>query len=124
MIEAQGGDPRVADDPGLLPTAPATAEVTAPGGGWLAAVDTEGVGRLAARLGAGRARKEDTIDPGVAVELPVKLGDQVEAGGLLGRIAARDRAAADRAAAELPGLLTFSDSPVEPPPLVVEEVGV
>jgi pyrimidine-nucleoside phosphorylase len=124
MIEAQGGDPRVADDPGLLPAAPVAVEVTAPDGGWLAAVDTEGVGRLAARLGAGRARKEDTIDPAVAVELPVKLGDQVEAGGLIGRIAARDRAAADRAAAELPGLLTLSDTPVEPPPLVVEEVGV
>jgi pyrimidine-nucleoside phosphorylase len=124
MIEAQGGDPRVADDPGLLPAAPVTVEVTVPDGGWLAAVDTEGVGRLAARLGAGRAHKEDTIDPAVAVELPVKLGDQVGSGGLIGRIAARDRAAADRAAAELPGLLTFSGTPVEPPSLVVEEVGV
>ena len=58
------------------------------------------------------------------MELPVKIGDQVEPGGLIGRIAARDRAAADRAAAELPGLLTFSGTPVDPPPLVVEEVGV
>jgi pyrimidine-nucleoside phosphorylase len=122
LFEAQGGDPGVVDDLGLLPQAPATATATTGEGGWLAAVDTEGVGRLAASLGAGRARKEDEIDPAVAVELPVKLGDRLGPGDPVGTVRARDQAAADRAAAALTKLLTFGADPVEAPPLVHDQI--
>ena len=118
LIVAQGGDPRVVDDLGLLPQAPVELEVTAPEAGWLAAVDAEAVGRAAAALGAGRQRKEDPVDPAVAVELAAKLGDRVEAGQVLGRILARDDAAARRAAGALLGALRWSDRPTTPPPLV------
>ncbi|HVG64472.1 MAG TPA: thymidine phosphorylase [Actinomycetota bacterium] len=122
MVEAQGGDAKVLDDLSLLPSAPVTLPVLAEETGWLAAVDTEGVGRLAASLGAGRQRKTDTIDPAVAVELTAKLGDRVEAGAPVGAIMAADRAAAERAAAGLLGLLDVGPDPVEPPPLVRGEV--
>ena len=124
MIEAQGGQAAVVDDLSLLPSAPVTVEVGAPAGldGWLAAVDAEGVGRLAAALGAGRQRKTDQIDPAVAVELRAKLGDRIEPGELIGRVMAADQAAAERAAAALPGLLSVAPEPVDPPPLVVGRV--
>ncbi|MFL6104283.1 MAG: thymidine phosphorylase, partial [Actinomycetes bacterium] len=98
FVAAQGGDPRVADDLSLLPQAPVTAEVEAPQDGWLAAVDAEAVGRVAAALGAGRQRKDDDIDPAVAVELSAKLGDRVEAGQPIGRLDAQDQLNALRAA--------------------------
>ena len=96
FVAAQGGDPRVADDLSLLPQAPITTEVLAPRDGWLAAVDAEAVGRVAAALGAGRQRKDDKIDPAVAVELSAKLGDQVERGQPIGQILARDELPAVR----------------------------
>ena len=122
FVEAQGGDPKVLDDLSRLPQAPVKVEVAAPRAGWLAEVDAEAVGRVAAGLGAGRQRKEDRIDPAVAVELAVKLGDRVAAGDRIGQIMARDQAAAEAAAHELTAALRFSDRPSQPPPLVHEVV--
>jgi thymidine phosphorylase len=123
FVEAQGGDPRVADDLSILPQAPVTTEVEAPQDGWLAAVDAEAVGRVAATLGAGRHRKDHDIDPAVAVDLSAKLGDQVQAGQPIGRILARDEQAARSAADGLLAALRWSAQPVEPPPLVHAVVG-
>ena len=123
FVAAQGGDPRVADDLSLLPQAPLTTEVPAPRDGWLAGVDAEAVGRVAAALGAGRQRKDDDIDPAVAVELSAKLGDRVESGQPIGRILARDEAAARAATGGLLAALRWSDQPVAAPPLVHEVVG-
>ena len=123
FVAAQGGDPRVADDLSLLPQAPSTTEVEAPRDGWLEAVDTEAVGRVAAALGAGRQRKDDDIDPAVAVELDTKIGDRVEAGLPIGRILARDEDAARPATDGLLAALRWSDQPTKAPPLVHEVVG-
>jgi pyrimidine-nucleoside phosphorylase len=122
LIQAQGGDPRVTDDLSLLPTAPAQAKLRAQTSGWLAAVDTEAVGRLAASLGAGRQRKEDTIDPSVGIEVPVKVGDRVDRGELLARVLARDEAQARRAVDALAATMTLVEHPVEAPALVLAAV--
>ncbi|MFC8732258.1 thymidine phosphorylase [Luteimicrobium sp. NPDC057192] len=75
MIRAQGGDP---DAP--LPVARESEIVTAPADGVLAEVDALAVGVAAWRLGAGRARKEDTVQAGAGVELHAKPGDVVVEG--------------------------------------------
>jgi pyrimidine-nucleoside phosphorylase len=123
FVAAQGGDPRVADDLSLLPAAPVSLGVAAPVDGWLAAVDAEAVGQAAAALGAGRQRLQDHIDPAVAVELPVKIGDRVSAGDTIGRILARDEEAAKAAAGRVLGALRWNDRSVPAPPLVYRVVG-
>jgi pyrimidine-nucleoside phosphorylase len=123
FVAAQGGDPRVADDLSILPQAPVASEVPAPQDGWLEAVDAEAVGRVAAALGAGRQRKDDDIDPAVAVELSAKLGDRVGSGQPIGRILARDEDAARAATERLLAALRWSDRPAAAPPLVHEVVG-
>ncbi len=119
MVEAQGGDGRVADDPeGILPQAPVKTPVAAPEAGWVKAIDALAVGRLCMRLGAGRQRKEDIIDPAVGVVLDAKVGDRVEKGGPLGVVHARSEV---EAAEGLRGLLAayeFSAGPVPAPPIV------
>ncbi len=80
LVEAQGGDPRAIDEPGRLPTAAARLEVPAPGAGYVTAIDSFALGIAAMRLGAGRSRAEDVIDPAVGVELCAHTGDQVTAG--------------------------------------------
>ena len=122
LVAAQGGDPRVADDLSLLPAAPVERQVSAPSDGWLEGVDAEAVGQAAAALGAGRQRKDDPIDPAVAVELPVKIGDRVVAGQTIGRILARTPAGAEEAATRLLAALHWSDRPVAAPPLVHEVI--
>jgi thymidine phosphorylase len=78
MISAQGGDPD-AD----LPTAKETHPVAAPVDGVLTRLDALAVGVAAWRLGAGRARKEDPVQAGAGVEIHVKPGERVVAGGAL-----------------------------------------
>jgi thymidine phosphorylase len=75
MIAAQGGDP---DAP--LPRAAHAEAVTAPEAGWLQRLDARAVGVAAWRLGAGRARKEDPVDPAAGVICLVKPGEQVSCG--------------------------------------------
>ena len=68
MVRAQGGDPRVVDDPGsVLPAAPVRRPVVSKEGGYLRAVDAEALGRASTELGAGRKRKGDPVDPSVCL---------------------------------------------------------
>ncbi len=124
MVEAQGGDPRVADDPDrVLPRAPVIEPLEADRAGTLAAVDAEAIGRAAAALGAGRLRKDDPIDPAVGIVCTPKIGDRLEVGAPIGAVHARTREAAADAAAAVRASLTLTDGPVAPPPLVYEDLG-
>ena len=80
------------------------------------------VGLVAAELGAGRARKEDPIDPAVGVVLAAKVGDSVSAGEPLLHIHARDEAAAQAAAQRLQAAIAISPGRVAAPPLILEIV--
>ncbi|MGH9322621.1 MAG: thymidine phosphorylase [Vicinamibacteria bacterium] len=63
MVEAQRGDPRVADGD-VLPRASEQEPVPADRNGFVTAIDTEKLGTAAMILGAGREKVEDVIDPG------------------------------------------------------------
>jgi len=90
IVEAQDGDARVVDDPTVLPRAGLCEEVAVPGSGVISQMDCAGVGRAACLLGAGRERKEDSIDPAVGITVKKKLGDPVEKGEPLAIIHAND----------------------------------
>jgi pyrimidine-nucleoside phosphorylase len=119
-VEAQGGDPAVADDPGRLPAAPYTREVRAQRAGWVVAFDAEGVGRAALALGAGRARKEDAVDPGAGIVLAAKIGSRLERGDLLATLHASDPARLDEAEARLVAAVFLGEEQPEPPTLFRE----
>lgn len=86
LVEAQGGDPAVIDDPSLLPTAANTTDVQASQAGVIGGIDAYVLGIAAMRLGAGRSRAEDVIDPAVGIELLVDIGEPVKAGAPLARL--------------------------------------
>jgi thymidine phosphorylase len=75
MITAQGGDPEAA-----LPQAAHVDTITAPASGTLTGLDAHVVGLAAWRLGAGRARKEDTVDHAAGVLCLAKPGERVTEG--------------------------------------------
>jgi pyrimidine-nucleoside phosphorylase len=119
-IAAQGGDPRVADDEGLLPVGSHTRVVSARRAGWVSGFDAEGVGRSAMTLGAGRARKEDPVDGGAGLELDVKIGTPVELGDTLGTLFTSDPALLDEAEERLVAAVIIGDRECAPPPLFLE----
>ncbi len=94
MVVAQGGDGRVVQDPGRLPSAPHHLEVPAEADGCIESIDALAVGLAAKALGAGRDTRDQPIDPRVGVVLTRKRGDPVGAGEPLAII----HAAAEEAA--------------------------
>ena len=123
FVEAQGGDPRIVDDPSLLPQAPVCHELRAGRDGWLQAVDAEAIGRAAAGVGAGRQRKEDEIDLAVGIDFVAAIGDQPGPDGLVARVLANDDAAAEAAGRRLLEALTWSETQVDAPPLIHAVIG-
>src|SRR6195256_1912355 len=65
VIAAQGGNPQVLDRFELLPNATGAAEILCPRGGYISAIDAEYIGMASSIIGAGRATKEDRLDPSV-----------------------------------------------------------
>jgi pyrimidine-nucleoside phosphorylase len=119
MVEAQGGDPHVVDDPdAVLPRAAVRVPIVVDRTGVLASVDAEALGRASGDLGAGRRHKGDAIDPSVGIVLHPKVGDGIEAGEELGTIHARSDADARSCHERVLSALSIGDAPVEAPPLV------
>jgi len=80
LVEAQGGDVRVIDNPDLLPQARLVVPLPAPCSGYLQRVDAAEVGLAVVDLGGGREKKGDPIDHAVGVITHYKVGDQVQVG--------------------------------------------
>ena len=90
IIEAQGGNPAVVDDPAILPQAGAVEVYRAPRSGVVAAVEPRRIGRAILELGGGRVRIEDRIDPAVGFVITAKPGDEVRSGDPIASVFARD----------------------------------
>jgi pyrimidine-nucleoside phosphorylase len=80
LVEAQGGDVRMVDDPTRLPRAPQVETLKATRSAFVSAVDAEQVGLASVHLGAGREKKGGPIDHRTGVVLLAKVGDRVERG--------------------------------------------
>ncbi|HFE52035.1 MAG TPA: thymidine phosphorylase [Bacteroidetes bacterium] len=80
MVEKQGGDTSVLENPQRYPKPKYTTRVKAERSGFVQRVDALDVGVAALELGAGRKRVEDTVDPLAGVRLLKETGDEVRAG--------------------------------------------
>jgi len=114
IIENQGGDPRVVDDYGLLPSASDRATIESPRSGYLARLDAELIGRAAVALGAGRSRMEDAIDHGVGITVLAPPGTAVRAGDPILEIQHRN----GRGLAEADALLRRAVHVADQPPVL------
>jgi pyrimidine-nucleoside phosphorylase len=127
IIEAQGGNPAVVDDPSLLPQARECELFLAPHGGVVAQVEPRAIGRGITTLGGGRTRVEDLIDPSVGFVITARPGDIVRAGEPLATILARDPDGVAAGRAVLAAAIRIADEADPPLPLIshrVTEAGV
>ncbi len=105
FVAGQGGDPAITEDPGLLPLSSSRLTIRAERAGFIQAMDAESIGRASQMTGAGREKKEDSIDHGAGIYLERKVGDSVAGGDVLATLYGEDpqklQAAADLAAAAI-----------------------
>jgi pyrimidine-nucleoside phosphorylase len=118
VIKAQGGDARVIENYGLLPTAEHQREILSSKAGYVQAIDTEAVGHASMLLGAGRARLDTEIDLGVGLTVHARIGDRLEENSPLVTIHFNDSARADEAADALYNAYTVGSEPVDTPQLI------
>lgn len=107
IIANQGGNPKVLDDYSLLPKARHELEVTAPKDGCVSKIDAVRIGLAAMKIGAGRQKKDDIIDPAVGVWIYKKVGERVKKGEPFARILANDAERLYWAADETAGAFEF-----------------
>jgi len=93
MIEAQGGDATVIDRPSVLSSARFIAPLLSPESGFVQDVDALAAADAALRLGAGRTKAEDRVDPAVGISRLAKSGQAIGRGEPLAFIHANDEVA-------------------------------
>jgi pyrimidine-nucleoside phosphorylase len=120
-VSAQGGDPRVCDEPArFLPLATESFKVESPRSGFVTKVNTADIGHAIAAIGGGRVRIDDEIDPSAGFATDVKIGDRIEAGASIGAIYCSDEAKAKEAVQAVQACYEIGDAPLEKLLLVKE----
>ena len=122
-VAAQGGNPQALDNFVLLPNATGAREVASPRAGYVSSIDAEDIGIASNMIGAGRDKKEDSIDPAVGIILEVKAGEKVEAGSILCRLYYTREDRVDEAAEKVEDAFHISAQRPEERELILEVVG-
>ncbi|HEY6811504.1 MAG TPA: thymidine phosphorylase, partial [Propionibacteriaceae bacterium] len=118
MIKAQDGDPDA-----KLPVARETDVIIAEQDGVLQSLDALAVGEAAWRLGAGRARKEHTVQAGAGVQMHAKPGARVRAGQPLITLHTDTPERFIRAREALAGGYSIGDATFPERPLILDRIG-
>jgi len=90
--------------------------------GYVAAMDAEAVGRAAMTLGAGRERTKDTVDHFAGVEVFTEVGKRIDLRQPLFVLTTSRPDRLAEAVALLESAVTYSDTPPEPTPLILETI--
>jgi pyrimidine-nucleoside phosphorylase len=122
LVIKQNGDVTFIDVVEKLPIAPITLEVKAERGGFISQVHARMIGEASVDLGAGRAKKTDSIDPSVGILVHKKVGEKVNVGDLLFTIYANNQNKAKKTEVRLIESIIYSDSPCDPLPLFYDVI--
>ncbi len=117
LVIAQGGDVSFIDNPKKLPEASIRHEVKADRAGYISQIHARTVGETAVDLGAGRAKKTDSIDLSVGILVHNKVGEQISKNDVLFTILSNDSEKVKAAEIRLIKCVGWSDTPYESLPL-------
>jgi pyrimidine-nucleoside phosphorylase len=123
IIEFHGGDPRVVENPSLLPQPKQKLPATAPRSGFIRSIQTEKMGFLSIEIGCGRVKREDSIDFAAGFLVEKTVGDRVEKGETLAIVCLGDRPIPRPGfVGEIAALFEIGDTPGTPSPLALEKL--
>jgi pyrimidine-nucleoside phosphorylase len=118
VVKSQGGDFTFIDQPQKYPASAHIVEVKSQSGGYVDGFETTRIGLLASRLGAGRRKVDDVIDPKAGIVFRKKLGDKVEKNETLAVIHTDREQMVDSAVRELAACISVGSSFVERRPCI------
>jgi len=120
MVDAHGGDVSVFDDPAAFHKPGATHLLAAGGAGFIAEMDTTAIGWAVQRLGAGRERAGEPVDPHAGILFHARRGARVDRGQPLATLYATNLAHLDEPIALLQQAIRIAEIAPDPVPLISE----
>lgn len=124
MVALLGGPADLLERPDAhLPRAPVVRPLAATAGGFVTAIDARALGLAIIRLGGGRRRAEDAVDPAVGLADVLEVGAPVQPGSPLALVHARDKSSADAVAAELRNAFQIGPNRPTPAPAITGRIG-
>ncbi len=122
LVVRQGGPEDLVTNPSkYLSPSPLVYQVRAQSDGFISSVNTRYIGEGIRRLGGGRSKKEDPIDPGAALEIVVKIGDRVKEGDVIMNSYSNDPSSVNSAREYLDHSWSIGKSPKRPV-LILERI--
>ena len=118
MVDAHGGDTRVFNDIAGFHSPGATHVLEAWQSGYIAEMDTTEVGMAVQRLGAGRDKAGEPVDPHAGILFDARRGARVEEGQPIATLYATSPALLAEPIAILKKAIQISETPPAPVPLV------
>lgn len=120
LIKNQGGDITYIENLEKLPKANYIQPVKSQISGYIQEINSKEIGKLAGKLGAGREKKEDTIDPSVGIRLTKKVGDVVNSDEVVAYIYANDEKKLQEGKKSLKEIIKISTNPVKKQQVILE----
>jgi len=117
LVTAQGGDESFVDDPSKFQKARYIEGINALRNGNISQVHARLIGEASVLLGAGRAKKSDSVDHSVGIVINRKVGDYIEEGDLLYTIFANSKEKAEESKRYLSDAIIIQDEKIDPLPL-------
>ncbi|MGB5809781.1 MAG: thymidine phosphorylase [Polyangiales bacterium] len=122
LIQAQGGDPRVADEPDRLEVARSRIVVRSSKAGHVREIDALEIGYAAMALGAGRTTTDEPVDPGAGIRLHVSRGDRVARGDALATLYSSKRTLLNPGVDRVLRSISLGKSRPRPRPRIIEAI--
>ncbi len=122
MVHAQGGDVRVIQDPSKYRKPGLTLDVKCHDSGFVSSIDTFKIGMAAVKLGAGRAKVDEKVDPSVGITMLKKIGDKISAGDVIATVHANDKVRGRAAVSEIAAAYGLSGTKRKSPELIKERI--
>ncbi|MCL4509851.1 MAG: thymidine phosphorylase [Bacteroidetes bacterium] len=122
MVRAQGGDVSVVEDLSKYPKPKIVREIKASASGCVTSIDTFKIGVAAVKLGAGRLKVGDKVDPVVGITVLKKIGDKVSSGDVIAIVHANEENIVKPVTDEILSAYKFSDAKPGKQELVKERI--
>jgi len=122
LVLNQEGDPSYVEHPEQFPLAPVIKDVTSPHDGFIEEINAQEIGETSVEMGAGRVKKEDTIDHAVGIIVHHKVGDRIKRGDVLFTLHAKDSESLENAKKRVLHACKWSETACEPLPLFYEVI--
>lgn len=121
MIALQGGDASYIDPVRIdeLCRVRRVIELPSRHAGFVSVMNAEAIGTAAQKLGAGRATKDDIIDPAVGLVMHVRLGDKIQEGDSLCTLYVNDDSSLEEITEQLYNAVRITEEPGETRPMVL-----